>query len=224
MLLRHTPLFRLLEPNGLDLIVRSTRRTTLLRGQTLFEEGDPARELFVVAAGRIGIVKLAGQSKESIVALMEQGDLFGEMGLFDRQGRSATARALDRTELIKVPYTAVRAVIEQRPQILWSLLELIALRLRNTDDALADAMFLDVSGRTAKRLLELSQGKEEFRLTLTQEELASLVGASRERVNKALSALVKMKLLSAKDHNYKILDRKGLEEMAGEIDPSPKDD
>ncbi len=149
---------------------------------------------------------------------MEQGDLFGEMGLFDRRGRSATARALDRTELVRVPYPAVRAVIEQKPQILWSLLELIALRLRNTDDALADAMFLDVSGRTAKRLLELSGGKEEFRLTLTQEELASLVGASRERVNKALSALVKMKLVSTKDHNYRIIDRKGLEDLAGEGD------
>lgn len=215
-MIRQTSLFRLLEPHGIELIARSSRRMTLLRGQNVFKESDPAQEMFIVATGRVGIVKQVSQTKESIVALMEPGDLFGEMGMFDRRGRSANARALDRTELIKIPYNAVRAVIEQRPQIVWSLLEMIAIRLRNTDDALADAMFLDVSGRTAKRLIELSNGKNEFRLSLTQEELASLVGASRERVNKALSSLAKMRLIEAKDHNYKILDRAALEEFVGD--------
>lgn len=186
----------------------------MLRSQVIFGEGDPASELYVIADGRVSIVKHSPPSKESIVALMERGDVLGEMSLFDNQGRSATARALERTELFRIPFSAMRTVLQHRPQLLWGMVELIARRLRATDEALADAMFLDVAGRTAKRLLEIANGRLEFYLPLTQEELARLVGASRERVNKALSALIKGEMLTIRDHTYTITDLAKLEKMA----------
>ncbi|NNN15496.1 MAG: Crp/Fnr family transcriptional regulator [Acidimicrobiaceae bacterium] len=215
-LLLRTAFFKALDAVAIDEVTRSHKRSTYLRGRDVFVEGDPSSELFVVATGRVAIVKSAIGGKDSLMALMEPGDLFGEMGLFDDQGRSATARCLERTELLKVPYSALRLILHQRPGLLWGMLELLAKRLRNTDGALADAMFLDVPGRTAKRILEISGGELDFILPLTQEELAGLVGASRERVNKAIAALCKAGVLEVIDRRYRILDPAELLRLTGE--------
>jgi CRP-like cAMP-binding protein len=90
----------------------------------------------------------------------------------------------------------------------------MARRLRATDAALADSMFLDVTGRTAKRLIELSADAEEFILPVTQEELAGMVGASRERVNKAISAFIRLGWIEQSDRRYRILDREQLTRRA----------
>ena len=97
----------------------------------------------------------------------------------------------------------------------FGLVRVLAARLRQTDHALADAMFLDVNGRTAKRIIELASRSDEFVLPLTQEELAGLIGASRERVNKTLATFVRAGYLEITDHNYKIKNRTQLEIIAG---------
>ena len=97
------------------------------------------------------------------------------------------------------------------PDLLWDIVALLSRRLRTTDSALADAMFLDVPGRTAKRLLELAGDQDEFVLPVTQEELASMVGASRERVNKALGTFVRLGWISQADRHYRITSRPDLE-------------
>ena len=112
---------------------------------------------------------------------MEPGDLFGEMPLFDGLGRSAEARALEPSTVIEIPYAPVMALYEENPAELWAVVRLLASRLRSMDESLADSVFLDVTGRTAKRLLELADDSDEFTLPITQEELAGMVGASRER-------------------------------------------
>jgi CRP-like cAMP-binding protein len=78
------------------------------------------------------------------------------------------------------------------------------------DEALSDSVFLDVTGRTAKRIIELSEGEDEFTIPVTQEELAGMVGASRERVNKAISSFVRLGWLEQHDRNYRILQRNEL--------------
>ena len=107
-----------------------------------------------------------------MVALMERGDVFGEMGLFDGLGRSAEARALEPSELVILPYAPLKAVYESRPTLLWGVVRLLAGRLRNTDAALADSVFLDVTGRTAKRLLQLAGEADEFAPPLPRGRLA----------------------------------------------------
>jgi CRP-like cAMP-binding protein len=138
---------------------------------------------------------------------METGDLFGDMPLFDGGPRSARARALESSDLLYVPYPAIKAVLEERPALLWTMVATMSRRLRSTDAALADSVFLDVTGRTAKRLLELAGDADAFALPITQEELASLVGASRERVNKAISAFIRLGWLDQVDRRYRIADR-----------------
>jgi len=142
---------------------------------------------------------------------MEAGGLFGELGLFDDGPRSADARALTPATVVALGFEHVREVLREQPDLLWIVVRLLALRLRATDEALADAVFLDVPARTAKRLLELAGDEDEVELPMTQEDLAGLVGASRERVNKALALFVKLGWVEATGRGrYRILEREEL--------------
>ena len=176
----------------------------------IFREEDPPDEIYIVLSGRIAIVNKSIDGRESMVALMESGDLFGEMGLFDGKGRSAQARALEDSVVTAIPYEPVRSLYESNPIFLWQVIEMLAGRLRNMDEALADSVFLDVTGRTAKKLLELAGESEEFSLPITQEELAGMVGASRERVNKAIAAFVRLGWIEQMDRSYRIINREQL--------------
>jgi CRP/FNR family transcriptional regulator, cyclic AMP receptor protein len=208
--LSRSELFSSLGEDALARVAVKATAIQLERNDILFSEGDQADELFVVLAGRIAIAKRSPDGRESLVALMEPGDVFGEMPLFDQEPRSAYARALERSELARVPFDVVRSELEAQPAALWDVVALFAGRLRATDDALADAMLLDVTGRTAKRLLELSGDADEFVLPITQEELAGLVGASRERVNKAIAAFVRLGWIDQAERRYRILNRQRL--------------
>ncbi|MEC9000903.1 MAG: Crp/Fnr family transcriptional regulator [Actinomycetota bacterium] len=209
-LFRETTLFAGLDDEALEAIVSSGQDLDLRRGDVLFREGDVPDELFVVVSGRIAIANKSIDGRESMVALMEEGDLFGEMGLFDGRGRSAEARALETSVATAVPYGPVRAVYEADPTLLWKVVDMLAGRLRTTDAALADSVFLDVTGRTAKRLLELAGEDDEFSLPITQEELAGMVGASRERVNKAIASFIRLEWIEQIDRTYRILNREQL--------------
>ena len=207
---RETLLFGELPEDVLEAIVSEAHDRNLQRGDIIFREDDPPDELYIVLSGRIAIVNKSIDGRESMVALMEPGDLFGEMGLFDGKGRSAQARALEDSVVTCVPYQPVRPLYEDTPIYLWQVIEMLAGRLRNMDEALADSVFLDVTGRTAKKLLELAGESEEFSLPITQEELAGMVGASRERVNKAIAAFVRLGWIEQMDRSYRITNREQL--------------
>ena len=209
-LYHETTLFASLDNQALETIVSAGQDLQLNRGDVLFREGERPDELFVVASGRIAIANKSIDGRESMVALMEEGDLFGEMGLFDGRGRSAEARALETSVVTAVPYGPVRAVYENDPSLLWKVVDMLAGRLRTMDAALADSVFLDVTGRTAKRLLELAGVDDEFSLPITQEELAGMVGASRERVNKAIASFIRLGWIEQIDRTYRITNREQL--------------
>ena len=213
-LLQGTELFAELSVDALDRIVATAVSRTLRRGDVVFAEGAAPDHLYVVEDGRIAIASRSIDGRESVFALMERGELFGEMGLLDGIGRSAEARALEPSRITEIPYQPVREVFEENPKLLWGVVALLAGRLRSMDSALADSVFLDVTGRTAKRLLEMSGEQDEFQLPITQEELAGMVGASRERVNKAIASFVRLGWIDQSDRRYAILDREQLTRRA----------
>ncbi len=217
-LLRSTLLFTDLADDELDLIASAGAVRSLRRNFVLFNEGDAPDELFVVISGLVAIsntsahpsARSSTDGRESLLALMRPGDLFGELGFLDGFDRSAQARTLEDTTVLAVPYAPLRAIYENNPNALWNAVRLLGRRLRSMDQALSDAVFLDVMGRTAKRLLEMADGAEEFDLPVTQEELAAMVGASRERVNKAISTFVKLGWITQHKRHYTITDREHL--------------
>jgi CRP-like cAMP-binding protein len=207
-------LFEDLTSDELAKLAAAAELRSYVRNDALFSQGDEPDALYVVTAGRIAIANRSIDNRESVVALMERGALFGEMALFDGQGRSAEARALEPSEVVRIPYGPLRSIYQDRPMLLWGVVKLLAERLRSTDSALADSVFLDVTGRTAKRLLDLAGGSDEFTLPITQEELAGMVGASRERVNKAIASFVRLGWIDQTDRRYHIVKRDELERRA----------
>ena len=213
-LMARSELLAALGDDALSALAEASREVSLNRAEVLFDQDEPGRELYIVATGRIAIAKRSADGRSSVVALMEEEDLFGDMPLFDGQGRSAQARALEPSRLVAVPYDALRTALDARPEALWTVVALLSNRLRATDEALADSMFLDVTGRTAKRLLELAGDSDEFMLPVTQEELAGMVGASRERVNKAIATFVRLGWLELSERRYRIVERVKLAQRA----------
>lgn len=213
-LLAGTDLFGDLTDPELDAIVSSAKSRDLRRGDVLFTEDDESNELYLVESGRIAMTQRSSDGRESVIALMESGDLFGEMPLFDGLGRSTEARALETSKVTIIGYDPLRELYEARPKLLWSVVSMLSNRLRSTDAALADSVFLDVTGRTAKRILELAGDQDDFVLPVTQEELAGMVGASRERVNKAIASFVRLGWLDQRDRRYQITDRDQLTRRA----------
>ena len=142
-------LFRDLDDSTLEGLAAASSTRKLARGDVLFKENDEPLDLFVVVSGRLAMVIRSVDGRESVVALMEPGDLFGEMPLFDGLKRSTDGRALEASEVIVIPYAPLQKLYSEQPSQLWRVVELLATRLRVVDGVLADSVFLDVTGRTA---------------------------------------------------------------------------
>jgi CRP/FNR family cyclic AMP-dependent transcriptional regulator len=214
-ILETSQLLGAMPPETLEALRAVSTVRTIARNEILFRRDEPASEMYGIVSGRVAILTSSPDGRESLVAVLEEGSLFGELGLFDDGPRSADARALEETKVIVLGYEPVRAAIDAQPTLLWIIVRLLARRLRATDDSLADAVFLDVPARTAKRLLEIAGERDSFKLPMTQEDLAGLVGASRERVNKALSLFTRLGWIKVEGRNrYQILDREALQERA----------
>jgi CRP/FNR family cyclic AMP-dependent transcriptional regulator len=138
-ILETTQLLGALPPDTLETLRRLSTIRTVARNEVLFRQGDAASELFGIVNGRIAILSSSPEGRESLVAVLEEGSLFGELGLFDDGPRSADARALEETNLLVLAYEPVRNAIDAHPTLLWVIVRLLARRLRNTDDTLADA-------------------------------------------------------------------------------------
>src|SRR6516225_8385727 len=149
-ILETTQLLGALPPDTLEALRQQATSRIVSRNEVLFREDDPASELFGIVSGRIAILTRSPDGRESLVAVLDEGSLFGELGLFDGGPRSADARALEESTVLVLGYEAVRAAIDAHPMLLWVIVRLLARRLRSTDESLADAVFLDVPARTAK--------------------------------------------------------------------------
>lgn len=192
--LRSAPLFAALDENAADALRRTTTELRLVRGQVLFKEGDQGDALYVVTTGKIKLGRTSNDGRENLLAVLGPGQMFGELSIFDPGPRSSTAAAITETTLLALCRRELQTWLVGRPEVAESLLRQLAHRLRQANEAMADLVFSDVPGRVAKALLDLSRrfGHTEpdglhVHHDLTQEELAQLVGASRETVNKALA-------------------------------------
>ncbi len=191
---RRAPLFAALDDDAAATLLANVSEVELDRGRPLFREGDPGDRLYVITRGKIKLGRSSPDGRENLLAVLGPGEMFGELSLFDPGPRTATATAVSDSALIALGHADLRSILGGRPEVAEQLLRALAKRLRRTNEALADLVFSDVPGRVAKALLDLAQrfGRQTdtgllVAHDLTQEELAQLVGASRETVNKALA-------------------------------------
>ncbi|WP_017615717.1 Crp/Fnr family transcriptional regulator [Nocardiopsis salina] len=192
--LRKAPLFEALDEEDTAALRSSVSEVRLGRGQTLFNEGDEGDRLYVILSGKVKLTRTAVDGRENLLGVLGPSEMFGELSLFDPGPRTASGVAVTDSVLAGLGHDDLRPFLSSRPHVSLQLLKSLAGRLRRTNDVMADLVFTDVPGRVAKALLELADkfGKEgedglHVHHDLTQEELAQLVGASRETVNKALA-------------------------------------
>ena len=201
-LVRRAPLFAGLSDSELARVSRDLHRRHYGGGETIFHQGDAGDAIYLIVSGRVRIYVPTEEGQEVSVIFYGPGGMFGEMALVDQKPRSATAEAMEDTTVLAMSSTRFYQHLQGNYQIALNLMQLLSGRLRATTDQMRAMASLDVSRRTIQALLRLagqqgSPAPEGIRLgRLTQQELASLVGSSRESVNRALRALARKGLVA----------------------------
>jgi CRP/FNR family transcriptional regulator, cyclic AMP receptor protein len=215
--LASVPLFVGLDDETASALASALTTRAVVRGHVVFQEGEKGDRLFVVLDGKIKISRAAADGRENLLAVLGPGEMFGELSLFDPGPRTATATAITESTLASLDHDDLRPLLLAQPTVAAQFLRALAERLRRTNEAMADLVFSDVPGRVAKALLDLAErfGDESsdgvlVRHDLTQEELAQLVGASRETVNKALSEFANRGWIRLEGRSVLLLDRERL--------------
>lgn len=215
------PLFSQLPKGDLEALAESARPRRFRRGEVIFYKDDPGEQFYVVIEGKVRIALPSPQGDEITLAILGSGELFGEFSLLDGGPRSATAVAAEDVLALTVSQQDFSSWIKGRPSAAIALLRVLSRRLRRSDELLGDVAFLNIPGRLAKKLLELAEvyGRETPRsgpveIRLTQEGLASMLGVTRESVNKYLRYFNSKRWVSLKKGRIIILDRNALLEQA----------
>ncbi|MGI9196049.1 MAG: Crp/Fnr family transcriptional regulator [Candidatus Nanopelagicales bacterium] len=215
------PLFSALDAEAAAALRASMSEQRVSRGAAIFTEGEPGDRMYVVLDGKVKLGQTSPDGRESLLAILGPGEVFGELSLFDPGMRTATATAVTDAVIIGLGHENLRPWLAGRPEVAESLLQALAQRLRRTNEALADLVFSDVPGRVAKQLLDLadkfgqpSPGGLLVHHDLTQEELAQLVGASRETVNKALADFTQRGWIEVDQREVLLIDMERLARRA----------
>jgi CRP-like cAMP-binding protein len=214
-------IFQGVDPAAIEVLTESLERVEFPRGTVIFNEGEPGDRLYIIVSGKVKIVRSAPDGRENLLTILGPSDMFGELAIFDPGPRTSSVTTVTQVRAVSMDREALRTWISGRPEIAEQLLRVLARRLRRTNNNLGDLIFTDVPGRVAKQLLQLVQrfGAQEgnaLRVThdLTQEEIAQLVGASRETVNKALADFSQRGWIRVEGKSVLILDPERLAKRA----------
>jgi CRP-like cAMP-binding protein len=211
--LRRCALFAHADDRILAEVARGLRRRRFKRNEVIFHQGDPGDSLHIIATGAAKIVLPSAEGEEAIIASLRPGDFFGELALLDGATRSATATALEPTETLVLPRVVFRELLDADARLRDALLEGLAHELRRITGHVEELHFLDLAGRLAMRLVRLAReddptasGEVHLDWPYTQSDLASMIGGTRQSVNKLLSGLVGDGLVSIERETLVIMD------------------
>lgn len=205
--LKQVSIFASLSDEDVRTLMSVAKRRTFRSGEVILHRDDPGQVLYVIKEGKVKICLISPDGQEISLVVFGKGECFGELALLDGLPRSADAIALEKVECYTLQRSDFHNSIMKNPKIAIQVLEVLSKRLRSTDQQVEDLIFLDVYGRVAKKLLELSETHgtrvddgTRIELRLTQQELASMVGASRESVNKVMGYFTDKKFITTDKH------------------------
>ena len=210
--LARVPLFAGFSSREVGALASLTRSRRYPKGSIIFHQGDPGTTLYVIEAGEVKLAVTSDRGKEVTLALLGQGAFFGELSLLDGGPRSANAIARVDCKLGTLDREPLLRFLAEHPRACSSLLFVMARRLRRTTDQLQDAVFFDIPDRLAKVLLRFTDTKNQSpdgvlgAPKLNQEELAKLVGGTRESVNKCLRAFSRQGLIRCRRGMVAVLE------------------
>jgi CRP-like cAMP-binding protein len=218
----HAPFLRPLAPDDAQALVRSVRRRGIPRAQPILHAGAAGDDAALVLEGRVKLVAYGADDREVVLAIRGPGELIGEMAALGGQRRTATAIAIDDVEIGYLTADELRRYLVEHPDAALVLMRMLIRRLTEADRDRVDLATQDSVGRLAKRLLDLSaehgarvDGGTRIELSLTQDELASWTGATRETVSRALRLMRQLGWIATGHRNITILDAAALRERSG---------
>jgi len=223
-LLGSIALFAGLTPEQLEKIAALAQVRSYSGREVVVNQGEPARALFAIVRGRLKVTSSGPDGRDTVLGIMAEGEVFGEVALLDGGLRSATCTAIEPCELLVIDRAQFMDLLESSPAIAVKLLDVLAQRLRRLSQRSEDAAFLDVPSRLARSLLDLASRFGEsvpapsaeirISLKLSQQELGDLVGATRESVNKHLSEWTRQGMVRLQGGRMIISDIEGVRRIA----------
>lgn len=212
-LLKKIPLFQAIPDAYLEELADKMSELDVKKGAVLFRKGSTGTALYVIQKGAIKIVLPSKIGEKMIVAIFKEGDFLGELSLLDHEPRSADAVAIMPSRLFLLERQDFFMFLKTNDEAMRVLLASLSNRIRNTDSLLEDTCFLNIPARFAKKLLELGdtfgrqdEGELEISLKITQKDLAGMIGASRESVNKELRQLRERGIIDVTARAIRIVD------------------
>ena len=205
--LNENPLFACLSPADRLTIAAKMRPRHFARDEVIFHRDDEAGQVYLITAGTVKVSVPDDSGHEVVIALERGGDVFGELALFDDARRSASVTAITDTSALALGRADFMAVLERNPDSMRRMLGLLAKIVRRSTGHVEDLVFLDLPGRVAKCLLDISEASGTDQVELTQEDLAGFVGAARVSVNRVLADLEDRKAIKIGRRHIDIVDR-----------------
>lgn len=196
LLLSQIPLFTQLAPPVLEMLALRLKSRSYKPGEVIFQQDDPGQTFYIIQTGLVKIYLPSEEGGEAVLTILVPGEFFGELSLFDGAPRSATAAAIEPTETLLLDREDFLQFLREHPEASLTVFAVLASRLRKADGIIADAAFLDVQARIAKKLLQLADsfGKKvgnqiDIEINFSQQDLGAMVRATRESVNRSLAAM-----------------------------------
>ena len=192
VVLRNVPLFSGLSEAELDKLSKVAGRKRVARGAFIVRAGDSTDSLYILLSGRAKVTNFDEEGREIILAWLGPGEFFGEMGLVDGSPRSASVMAVEPCELLNISSDAFTRCMQDNFEVAQKLMQILVRRLREADRKIESLALLDVYGRVARLLLELSvdeNGKKVVKKKMSKQDMARMIGASREMVSKVMRDL-----------------------------------
>jgi CRP/FNR family cyclic AMP-dependent transcriptional regulator len=190
--LRRVPLFSGLTETQLETLAAGSARRSYPKGRTIVSEGEPSQSMYILLAGRAKVQRSDSEGKEVILAVLGSGEFIGEMSLIDDAPRSASVVTLEPCEFMGVSKDAFKAMLTQSPEVAMNVMRGLVRRLREADKKIETLALLDVYGRVARVLLDFSEnvgGERVVKNKLPRQEIAKMIGASREMVSRVMKGL-----------------------------------
>jgi CRP/FNR family cyclic AMP-dependent transcriptional regulator len=209
LLLRNVPLFSVLPEGQLGLLTGLVGRKSFPRGTTIISAGDTTDSLYVIISGRLKVMMSDDEGREVILAILNPNEFFGEMGLIDDHPRSATVVALEACELLSLAKRDFKKCLEDNFELAMTVMRGLVRRLREADKKIGSLALMDVYGRVARLLLEMSEnvdGQKIVTKKLAKQDIAKMIGASREMVSRVMKDLQEGGYIEARGNTILIRD------------------
>jgi CRP-like cAMP-binding protein len=217
-LLKKVPLFAEFGDEELTAVAALVQTRRFAKHAVLVYEGDPGDALYIVVKGNVAVTRLSNEGKESILSILKEGDFFGEMGVLDASPRSATIKALGEVEVAILSRRDFLDMLARSAQMSLRLVLTLSSRLRATNQAIQAASYQDIRTRLASLLLNLEknfgervEGGTRLTLRLTNQEMANMIGTTRETVNRMLNRFWDEKLIDMRTANVVIIEHDKLQ-------------